>query len=100
LELWLYAEAMKCRHCNAEISELDLNCPACGKLTAKTKEDLNRTDPRVTKGIGWALIAMGVLGFAFVIANSWTDWFSGLDFVAPLALLAVGTFALVTADRK
>ncbi|NBU23717.1 MAG: hypothetical protein EBS38_07420 [Actinobacteria bacterium] len=91
---------MNCPHCNAEISEHDFNCPSCHKLTARTREDLNRVDPRVTRGIGFSLIAVGGLGFVFVIANSWTDWFSGLDFVGPLALLLAGVFALSTIKKS
>lgn len=91
---------MECRYCKAEISEFDLNCPSCKKLTARTKADLQKTDPRLTRGIGWALVAMGILGLVFVLLNSSTDWFSGLDFVGPIALLAVGAYALVSAKRS
>jgi hypothetical protein len=45
------------------------------------------------------LIGVGVLGFGFVIANSWTDWFSGLDFVGPLALILAGIYALSTVKK-
>jgi hypothetical protein len=34
-----------------------------------------------------------------VIANSWTDWFSGLDFVGPLALIVAGGYALTTIKK-
>jgi hypothetical protein len=63
---------MNCPHCNEAITESDFNCPACGKLTARTREDLNRIDPRSSKGIAGALIGMGVLGYVFVIANKTT----------------------------
>jgi hypothetical protein len=43
---------------------------------------------------------MGLLGLVFVIANSWTDWYSGLDYVAPILLLIVGSFALFGINRK
>jgi hypothetical protein len=43
---------------------------------------------------------MGVGGLVFVIANSWTDWHSGLDYVAPISLLIVGSLALVSINRK
>jgi hypothetical protein len=43
---------------------------------------------------------MGVLGYVFVIANSWTDWFSALDFVAPTALLFAGVAGLVWVNKQ
>lgn len=43
---------------------------------------------------------MGVFGLLFVIANSWTDWYSGLDYVAPVVVLVVGLAALFTTVRK
>jgi hypothetical protein len=88
-----------CPHCSAAITQHDFRCPACGKLTAKSREDLNRVDPRVSRGIGWSLIAVGLLGFAFVIANSGTSWFSGLDFVGPIALCVAGGYALSTVKK-
>jgi len=91
---------MNCPHCNEAITESDFNCPACGKLTARTREDLNRIDPRSSKGIAWALIGMGVLGYVFVIANSGTEWFSGLDFVAPTALLFAGVAGLMWVKKQ
>ena len=68
--------------------------------TAKTKADLQRIDPTMTKGLAWALIAVGLLGVVFVIANSWTDWQSNLDFVAPAALLLVGGATLIRTRGK
>jgi hypothetical protein len=91
---------MKCRNCQAEITETDLNCPSCDQITARSREDLQRIDPKVNKAIAWSLIAMGLLGLVFVIANSWTDWYSGLDYVAPILLLIVGSFALFGINRK
>jgi len=91
---------MKCRNCQAEITETDLNCLSCDQITARSREDLQRIDPKVNKAIAWSLIAMGLLGLVFVIANSWTDWYSGLDYVAPILLLIVGSFALFGINRK
>ena len=54
----------------------------------------------MTKAIAWALIAMGVFGLAFVISNSWTDWYSGLDYVGPIGLLVLGGVVFFTAARK
>jgi hypothetical protein len=54
----------------------------------------------MTKGIAWALIAMGIFGLVFVIANSWTDWYSGLDYVGPVGLLLLGGAVMITATRK
>lgn len=91
---------MKCKECSAPISEFDTNCRSCGKLTAATREDLQKSDPRTTKAISWALIVMGLLGFVFVIANSWTDWYSGLDYVAPASVLLVGVISLLANKRR
>jgi hypothetical protein len=91
---------MTCPHCNEAISPTDYNCPACGKLVARTREELNRIDIRTSKGIAWALVGMGLAGYAFVIANSQTDWFSALDFVAPTAVLLAGLGGLLWVKRK
>jgi len=91
---------MKCTNCQAEIATTDLNCPNCEHITARTREDLQRIDPKVSKAIAWSLIAMGILGLIFVISNSWTDWYSGLDYVAPISLLIVGSIALFSINRK
>ena len=91
---------MKCSNCKAEIAETDLNCPNCDQLTARTKEDLQRIDPKVNNAIAWALIAMGLMGLVFVISNSWTDWYSGLDYVAPVFQLVIGGLALFSINRK
>jgi hypothetical protein len=54
----------------------------------------------MTKSIAWALIAMGVFGLVFVISNSWTDWYSGLDYVGPIGLLVLGGVVLFNTSRK
>ena len=90
---------MKCTNCQAAIAETDLNCPSCDQITARTREDLQKIDPKVNKAIAWSLIAMGLLGLAFVISNSWTDWYSGLDYVGPIGLLLIGGAVLFTASR-
>jgi hypothetical protein len=54
----------------------------------------------MTKAIAWALIAMGLGGLVFVIVNSWTDWYSGLDYVAPVGLLVLGGLVLFNTSRK
>ena len=91
---------MKCRNCGFEVPANELNCADCGAITARTKADLQKTDPAMTRGIAWALIAMGIFGLAFVISNAWTDWYSGLDYVGPVALLLLGGFAFFVANRK
>lgn len=91
---------MNCPHCNEAITQSDFNCPSCGKLTARTREDLNRIDSRSSKGIAWALIGMGLAGYVFVIANSGTTWFSALDFVAPTALLVAGIAGLMWVKKQ
>ena len=50
--------------------------------------------------MAWALVGMGLAGYAFVIANSQTDWFSALDFVAPTAVLLAGVGGLIWVKRK
>lgn len=91
---------MKCRNCGAEVPANELNCPSCGAVAAKSKADLQKTDPGMTRGIAWALIAMGTLGLIFVIANSWTDWYSGLDYVGPVGLLLIGGVVLVLNKKR
>jgi hypothetical protein len=91
---------MKCTNCQVELAETDLNCPNCDQITARTREDLQKVDPKVNRAIAWSLIAMGIGGLVFVIANSWTDWYSGLDYVAPISLLIVGFIALFSINRK
>ena len=91
---------MKCPNCQATIAETDLSCPSCDQITARTREDLQKIDPKVNKAIAWALIAMGLMGLVFVVSNSWTDWYSGLDYVAPVFLLVVGGLALLSIKRK
>ncbi len=54
----------------------------------------------MTRAIAWALIAMGLGGLVFVIANSWTDWYSSLDYVGPVALLLIGGAVLFQTARK
>ena len=91
---------MKCTNCNAKLAETDLNCPNCDQITARTREDLQKIDPKENKAIAWSLIAMGLLGLVFVISNSCTYWYSGLDYVAPVFLLVVGGLALFSINRK
>ena len=91
---------MNCPHCNEAISKSDLTCPACDKPTARTREELHRVDTGTSKGVAWALVGMGLAGYAFVIANSQTDWFSALDFVAPTAVLLAGVGGLIWVKRK
>lgn len=43
---------------------------------------------------------MGLAGLVFVIANSWTDWYSGLDYVAPVVLIVVGGISLLVLNKK
>ena len=91
---------MDCRNCGLPVAKNDLDCPNCGVTTAKEKADLQRIDPAMTNGLAWALIAVGLLGVFFVVANSRTEWQSSLDFVAPAALLLVGGATLISTRRK
>jgi hypothetical protein len=45
------------------------------------------------------LLALGVAGVAFVIANSATDWYSPLNFIPPAMVIIAGGFALISALR-
>ena len=90
---------MKCKNCQSEISAYDFNCPSCGKTTAQSREDLQKIDPQSTKVIAWLLLALGVAGVVFVIANSATDWYSPLNFIPPAMVLIAGGLALISALR-
>ena len=90
---------MKCKNCQSEISESDFNCPSCGKTTAQSREDLQKIDPQSTKVIAWLLLALGVAGVVFVIANSATDWYSPLNFIPPAMVLIAGGLAIISALR-
>ncbi|MDG2496786.1 MAG: hypothetical protein P8M68_01220 [Aquiluna sp.] len=90
---------MECRQCSADINQHDYNCPKCGALTARTKEDLQKTDPRTTKALAWLLLVLGVAGVGFVIANSATDWYSPLNFIPPAMVLVAGTVAMISGLR-
>ena len=90
---------MKCKNCQSDISKSDFNCPSCGKTTAQSREDLQKIDPQSTKVIAWLLLALGVAGVAFVIANSATDWYSPLNFIPPAMVLIAGGLALISALR-
>ena len=85
---------MFCRNCGEFVPDEEINCPDCGAIAVREPEDLQKTDPAMTRGIAWALIGMGIGGFVFVIANSWTDWYSGLDYIGPAGLLLFGLFVL------
>jgi hypothetical protein len=43
---------------------------------------------------------MGLAGYGFVIANSQTDWFSALDFVAPTVVLLAGIAGVIWAKKR
>jgi hypothetical protein len=45
------------------------------------------------------LLALGVAGVGFVIANSATDWYSPLNFIPPAMVLIAGGLALISALR-
>ncbi len=91
---------MNCPHCEAEIQKSDINCPECDRPTAKSREELGRGDVGASKGVAWALVAMGLAGFVFVIANSQTEWFSALDFVAPSVVLLAGIAGVIWAKKR
>ncbi len=46
------------------------------------------------------MVGMGIAGFVFVIANSWTEWFSSLDFVAPAIILFAGIGGLFWVNKQ
>ena len=91
---------MNCPHCDEAIHESDYNCPACGKLTARTRQDLNRVDAQTSKTVAWAMIAMSLLGFVFVVVNGQQEWYSPLNFVAPVIVLVAGIASLIWINVK
>ena len=82
---------MKCANCQSENDPIELSCTQCGKSLARTKEDLERVDPRSTEAIGIAVGSMGLIGLFFVTLNMNALTLSGLDYVVPVLLLVVGT---------
>ena len=82
---------MKCANCQTENDPTELSCTQCGKSLARTKEDLERVDPRSTETIGIAVGSMGLIGLFFVTLNMNALTLSGLDYVVPVLLLVVGT---------
>ena len=82
---------MNCTNCNAPLQEDEITCEACGRNVIRSKDDLNKVDPKSTAIIGWALFGVGALSMAFVIGNMNILSLSGLDFVVPTGLLAIGT---------
>ncbi len=91
---------MKCAHCENDLATDELTCGSCGKTVIRNKEDLNRVDHRSTAMIGWAVFAVGALAFIFVIVNMNVLGLSGLDFVVPTALLAIGTGTVLYARSQ
>lgn len=89
---------MKCTQCKQTLAKDTDACPNCGQATANRMPP-GEFDRKTAGAIAWALIAVGLLGFGFVVANSWTDWFSGLDFVAPSMLLVIGLASLYWAKK-
>ena len=90
---------MECTACKKQLVEGAKVCPDCAK-TVSTILPPGDFDRKTAAAIAWALIAVGVLGFGFVVANSWTDWFSGLDFVAPTMILVIGIASLSWAKKR
>jgi predicted nucleic acid-binding Zn ribbon protein len=91
---------MNCKNCGTAVPKEEINCPSCGTIAAQSKADLQKTDPRMSMAIAWTLVGMGLAGLVFVIANSWTDWYSGLDYVAPVVLIVVGGISLLVINKK
>lgn len=90
---------MKCARCSAQVETTDISCGQCGKSLAKTRDELQRVDPKSTAAIGWALFAIGVIAMVFVIANFEVLVLSGLDFVVPIGLLVAGTGTVAYARK-
>ncbi len=82
---------MKCANCQTENELSELSCIKCGKSLARTKEDLERVDPKSTEAIGIAVGSMGLIGLFFVTLNMNALELSGLDYLVPVLLLVVGT---------
>jgi hypothetical protein len=87
---------LNCRWCETEVSTSEVSCRNCGKPLANPKE----ADPALAKAISWALVVMGVLGLIFVIVNSGQSWHTALDYIAPVAVLAIGLIALNIQSRR
>ena len=90
---------MKCANCHTENDSIELSCTECGKSLARTKEDLERVDPRSTEAIGIAVGLMGLIGLFFVTLNMNALTLSGLDYAVPFFLLVVGTGIIAYARR-
>lgn len=61
----------------------------------KSREDLQRVDPRSTAAIGFSLAAIGALAALFVSANLNVPGFSPIDYLVPVVLLVMGTGTVI-----
>ena len=91
---------MNCSKCDAAITESNGKCSKCGNLEVTKAISPDQIDFKTSAAIAWAMIVVGVLGLGFVIANSATDWYSGLDYVAPAFILVVGVLSLFWAVKR
>lgn len=88
---------MKCANCQTENDPIELSCTQCGKSLARTKEDLERVDPRSTAVVGYALGGLGLAALVFVTVNMRALSLSGLDYLVPMILTILGTGIVVYA---
>ncbi len=58
---------------------------------AKSKDDLNRVDPKATAQIGYALAAIGAVALVFVTINMNPLVLSAVDYLVPVVLLVLGS---------
>ena len=88
---------MKCANCQTENDPKELSCLECGKSLAKTKEDLERVDPKSTSVIGYALGGLGFVALFFVTINLNVLALTSLDYLVPIILIVLGTGIVVYA---
>ena len=91
---------MTCPNCGKEVLEQAISCGSCGEKLPSRAARPQEIDQKTASGVAWTLVVMGVLGFGFVVANSWTDWYSGLDYVGPGLLIIVGVANLIWVSRR
>jgi len=81
---------MKCVNCQSENDPIELSCTQCGKSLARTKEDLERVDPKSTAVIGYALGGLGFVALFFVTINLNVLALTSLDYLVPIILIVLG----------
>jgi hypothetical protein len=86
---------MKCEYCQAELAAKDVVCSSCAKNVVRSKDDLQRVDPRSTAAIGYSLAGIGGVTMIFVTINLEVLILSGLDYLVPTVLLVLGIGTII-----